>query len=170
MHKRKNLKNLLLAFDGYRNNGGQNKLLIIGKKKWWDHETEKVFKKLKSKNHVKFLGRVSDNEMINILASSKALCFVSFFEGFGLPILEAMKCETPVICSNTSAMPEISGNASILVNPYCHHEITNAMLKIDNSSNSEMVAKGILNLNRFDWCKSAEQIFEIILKAKKNGY
>ena len=81
-----------------------------------------------------------------------------------------MKCETPVICSNTSAMPEISGNASILVNPYCHHEITNAMLKIDNSSNSEMVAKGILNLNRFDWCKSAEQIFEIILKAKKNGY
>ena len=170
LHKRKNLKNLLLAFDGYRINGGQNKLLIIGKKKWWDHETEKVFKKLESKNHVKFLGRVSDNEMINILASAKALCFVSFFEGFGLPILEAMKCETPVICSNTSAMPEVSGNASILVNPNCHNEITNAMLKIDSSSNSEMIAKGILNLKRFDWYKSAEQIFEILLKAKKNGY
>ena len=54
-----------------------------------------------------------------------------------------------------------------LVNPNCHNEITNAMLKIDSSSNSEMIAKGILNLKRFDWYKSAEQIFEILLKAKK---
>ena len=168
LHKRKNIKNLLLAFDMYRPKG-ENKLLIIGKKKWWDKQTEKVYEHMKYKEDVIFIGQINDELMVNILASSKALCFVSIFEGFGLPIIEAMKCHVPVITSNTSSMPEIAGNAALIVDPHNISEIYNAMIQIDQNPQlcADLIQKGQQIIQKFQWNNTAHVISETLLKHAK---
>ena len=169
LHKRKNIQNLLLAFDIYRLKNGKKKLLIIGKKKWWDKQTEQMYQNMKFKEEVVFMGQINDDLMVDILASSKALCFVSIFEGFGLPIIEAMKCHVPVITSNTSAMPEIAGNAALLVNPHNIHDISNAMCKIENNPKlcKELIQKGKQIIQKFKWDNTAHTITETLLKYAK---
>ena len=164
LHKRKNIKNLLLAFDIYRANSGKNKLVIIGRKKWWDSDTENVYKNMIFKNDVIFLGQKDDDEMASILASAKALCFVSIFEGFGLPIVEAMKSNVPVITSNTSSMPEIASNAGLLVNPHNYNEIANAMDKIDNNDKirTDLIQLGKKRSEIFNWELTTDKISKIL--------
>ena len=124
---------------------------------------------MKFKAEVIFMGQINDDVMVNILASSKALCFVSIFEGFGLPIVEAMKCHVPVITSNTSAMPEIAGNAALLVNPHNIHDISNAMCNIDNNPKlcKELIQKGEQIVQKFQWDNTAHTINEVLLKYAK---
>jgi len=166
LHKRKNIKNLLSAFDIYQSKNGKNKLLIIGKKKWWDRQTENIYQNMRFKEKVIFLGQINDELMVDILGSSKALCFVSLFEGFGLPIIEAMKCNVPVITSNTSAMPEIAGNAALIVNPNDVNEISDAMSQIDNDSklSKKLILKGQKKIHKFKWDITANVIYQVLLK------
>ena len=169
LHKRKNIKNLLLAFDIYRLKNGKNKLLVIGKKKWWDKQTEYIYQNMQYKEDVIFIGQINDDIMVNILASSKALCFVSLFEGFGLPIIEAMKCNVPVITSNTSAMPEIAGDAALIVDPHDIHDISHAMFQIDNNPQlcNQLIQKGNQIIQKFQWDNTAHIISETLLKHAK---
>ncbi|MAQ47436.1 MAG: glycosyltransferase [Flavobacteriales bacterium] len=169
LHKRKNIKNLLLAFDIYRLKNGKNKLLVIGKKKWWDKQTEYIYQNMQYKEDVIFIGQINDDIMVNILASSKALCFVSLFEGFGLPIIEAMKCNVPVITSNTSAMPEIAGDAALIVDPHDIHDISHAMFQIDNNPQlcNQLMQKGNQIIQKFQWDNTAHIISETLLKHAK---
>jgi len=164
LHKRKNIKNLLLAFDIYRKNTGTNQLLIIGRKKWWDSDTESVYKNMDFKNDVIFLGQKDDQEMASILASAKALCFVSIFEGFGLPIVEAMKSNVPVITSNTSSMPEIAGNAGLLVDPHNCNAIAQAMKKIDTNDKirADLIELGKRRSEIFNWELTTDKISKIL--------
>ena len=166
LHKRKNIKNLLSAFDIYRSKNGKNKLLIIGKKKWWDKQTENIYQNMRFKEKVIFLGQINDELMVDILGSSKALCFVSLFEGFGLPIIEAMKCNVPVITSNTSAMPEIAEDAALIVNPHDINEISDAMYKIDNDSmlSKKLILQGQKKVHKFKWDNTANIIYRLLLK------
>ena len=166
LHKRKNIKNLLLSFNKYCQKGGRFQLVIIGEKKWADVETINTYKKLDSKQNVIFLNRVSESDLPNILGSSKALCFVSFFEGFGIPIIEAMKCEVPIICSNTSALPEVANDAAILVNPNNTEDITKAMFMIENDEKlcEDLIYKGKQRVCDFNWDDSANKIWSIIKK------
>ena len=165
LHKRKNIRNLLLAFDLYKSNNlkSKNKLIIIGNKKWWDKTTENDFKKMRFKKEVVFLGSVEDNIMKLILASAKALVFISIFEGFGLPIIEAMKSGVPVITSNTSSMPEVAGNAALIVNPHDINEISAAIQKIDTNETlrNQLIKKGHERIKFFDWEKTSEEIGKI---------
>ncbi len=167
--KEKNIKNLLSAFDRYRLKNGKNKLLIIGKKKWWDRQTENIYQNMRFKEKVVFLGQINDELMIDILGSSKALCFVSLFEGFGLPIIEAMRCNVPVITSNTSAMPEIAGDAALIVNPYDVNEIFEAMYKLDNDSklSKKLILQGQNKIHKFKWANTANIIYQVLLKYAK---
>ena len=166
LHKRKNIKNLLLAFDIYRKKNGLNKLLIIGKKKWWDKETESVYKNMEFKKDISFLGAISDNVMAQVLASAQALCFTSFFEGFGLPIVESMKCHVPIITSNTSCMPEIAKNAALIINPHDVETIQRAMLKIEKNKSLRisLIKKGQERIKLFDWDITANTIITILKK------
>jgi glycosyltransferase involved in cell wall biosynthesis len=166
LHKRKNIRNLLLAFDLYKSTNlkSQNKLIIIGNKKWWDTKTEKDFKNMRFKTDVIFLGSIKDDIMKLILASAKALIFISIFEGFGIPIIEAMKSGVPVITSNTSAMPEVAGNAALTVNPHDINEITAAIHKIDTSRElrNNLIKKGKERIKLFDWQKTSDGILKIL--------
>ena len=125
---------------------------------------------MKFKKDVVFLGRVADDEIPVILGSAKALCFTSLFEGFGLPIIEAMKASVPVITSSISSMPEIAKDGAIIVNPYDTHEITEALWKIEKNKKliQKIVDKGNERVQLFKWEKSAEQTWRILKNSIKN--
>tara|TARA_B100001250_G_C19740050_1_gene762617 strand:- start:253 stop:1371 length:1119 start_codon:yes stop_codon:yes gene_type:complete len=164
LHKRKNIKNLLLSFEKYKQDKGKLKLLIVGERKWNNRATKDIYQNMKFKNEVIFLGRVKDKQLADILASAHALCFVSLFEGFGLPIIEAMQCGVPIITSNTSCMPEIAQDCAIIIDPYNISDITNAMLEISRNElkREELIQKADVRVKDFNWSSSAHKIWEII--------
>ena len=166
LHKRKNIKNLLLAFEEYKKAKGKLKLLIIGENKWTDQEVENIYHNMVFKQDVLLLGRINDQQLADILASAHALCFISMFEGFGLPIIEAMKCSVPVITSNTSCMPEIAQDAAWILDPNNIDEITKAMstIETDKLKRKELIEKGNRRVKDFDWEISGKKIWEIIKK------
>ncbi|MCE2699152.1 MAG: glycosyltransferase family 1 protein [Nostocales cyanobacterium LE14-WE4] len=113
---------------------------------------------------VKFLNYVSYDELPIIINQAIALVFPSLWEGFGLPVLEAMACGTPVITSNVSSLPEVAGDAAILINPYNPGEITAAMTTIINDSETrkQLSEKGLKRANQFSWEKTGLATVEVL--------
>ncbi|MFN7851670.1 glycosyltransferase family 1 protein [Anabaena sp. AL09] len=113
---------------------------------------------------VKFLNYVSYDELPIIINQAIALVFPSLWEGFGLPVLEAMACGTPVITSNISSLPEVAGDAAILINPYNPGEITAAMTTIINDSETrkQLSEKGLKRANQFSWEKTGLATVEVL--------
>ncbi|MDB2621917.1 glycosyltransferase family 4 protein [Flavobacteriales bacterium] len=167
LHPRKNISRLLQAFDEFKKNTkSSNKLLIVGAKMWWNKPLQTSFEEMKHKNDVIFTGRKSPEELNQLYASALAFCFVPYFEGFGIPIVEAMKCACPVITSNITAMPEIAGDAALLVDPFDTNEITQAMIKLNgnNELRSELSARGQMHAQHFNWNTTAQTLWESIEK------
>ncbi len=166
IHPRKNLERLLKAFDLFKQETkAEHKLLLTGAIGWKIQETMKTYQTMKFKDDVLFTGHVSDEELADIYAGAEALCYVSIFEGFGLPVAEAMKSGTPVITSNTSSMKEIGENAALLVNPYEIREIADAMKKILRPEiRAELIQKGKERIKQFSWDKFAETLAETLQK------
>jgi glycosyltransferase involved in cell wall biosynthesis len=115
-------------------------------------------------NEVKFLDYVPYGELPKIINGAIALVFPSLWEGFGLPVLEAMACGTPVITSNISSLPEVAGDAAILVNPYNTGEITEAMqtLASDSELRSHFSTQGMMRANQFSWEKTGQATAEVL--------
>lgn len=115
-------------------------------------------------NRVKFLNYVPYSELPTIINGAIALVFPSLWEGFGFPVLEAMACGTPVITSNLSSLPEVAGDAAILVNPYNTAEITAAMQTIatDSGLRSHLSTQGIARANQFSWEKTGKATAEVL--------
>ena len=167
LHPRKNIKRLLLAFDLFKTETkSKNKLLIVGAKMWWNSELEGAFENLIHKDEVVFTGRKSLPELQLLYASAQAFCFVPYFEGFGIPIIEAMKCGCPVITSNCTAMPEVAGEAAVLVDPFNIEDIKNAMITIekDTALRAILSEKGLIHSQNFSWNKTANALWASINK------
>lgn len=168
LHPRKNVENLFLAYDKFRESSDKNiKLLIIGKKAWGAHTIEQVYETMKYKEDVIFTNGIYNPESLKkIIGSALAMVYVSFFEGFGIPIIEAMYCNTPVITSNVSSMPEVSGSAALLVNPSDVDSIAQSLTKITNDINlrNQLIIKGEKQCRNFSWQKSADKLWECIEK------
>lgn len=167
IHPRKNLANLLRAFDKFKQeNESEIQLLIIGEKMWKNFELDNILVNLKFKEHVIFIGRLSEEELINAYGSALALTYVSYFEGFGIPILEAFNCDVPVITSNVTSMPEVADDAALLIDPFSVDSIKDAMLKIakDEKLRESLIEKGRIRRKEFSWQKSADKLWESITK------
>lgn len=166
IHPRKNLEHLLLAFDEFKKQGNTNKLLIVGNRKWWPKNLDFIYNNLKAKKDVIFLGRKEDEELANILGAATALTYIPYFEGFGIPILESFLAKTPVITSNVTSMPEISGGAAILCDPNNISQISNAMTEVSTNSNlrKDLIQKGITQAHKFSWDKTADLLWTSIQK------
>ena len=167
MHPRKNIENLFKAFETYKNETKSNfKLVIVGQKFFLTKNIENAYKLSKFKEDIIFTGRISNKELHELLASSYALTFVSFFEGFGIPIIEAMNCDVPVICSEVTSMPEIAGDAALYIDPYSVESIKNAMISIteDESIRDDLINKGQKKRSLYNWDKAATEIWNIIEK------
>jgi glycosyltransferase involved in cell wall biosynthesis len=165
VHPRKNLLNLLKAFSLFKKWQQSNmKLLVAGRLAWQYEDVLDKLKTYKYRDDVVMLGYISDEQLAKITASAYALVYPSFFEGFGLPILEAMQCEVPVITSHTSSMPEIGGSAALYADPSDPETIAKHMLNLyrNESQRIALTEAGKLQAAKFSWEKSAGELWEII--------
>lgn len=167
LHPRKNILNLLRGFEMFKTKNNTDTKLVIGGDFLFKSPTiESVLKNCTSKDDIVFTGRLSDTDLINYLSHALALTYIPFFEGFGIPLLEAMACETPILTSNLTALPEIAKDAAYYVNPHSVHEIAAGMGKIalDVALRENITAKGRERLKDFSWDKSAALLWESIQK------
>ncbi|MDZ4844629.1 MAG: glycosyltransferase family 1 protein [Chitinophagales bacterium] len=159
---RKNLANIFHAFDAFKEkNPGNVQLVIAGRKAWKFKEALDVYESMTNKADVLFTGHLSSEDLASLMAGAIALLYVSLFEGFGIPIIEAMNCGTPVITSNVSSMPEVAGDAALLVQPESVSEIAEAMEKIlkDTMLRKDLIEKGFVQKEKFSWDKTADALW-----------
>jgi glycosyltransferase involved in cell wall biosynthesis len=171
---RKNLSRLIAAYSSLRHAQREVKLpqlVLVGKCAWLYDETLRTIKELEVSNSVVLTGYVPEANLPALY--SGALCFVypSYFEGFGLPPLEAMKCGAPVIVSNKTSLPEVVGQAAILVDPFDISDIASAIEKVISNSNlrSHLRVKGFERARLFDWRETARQTVAVYKKAAGVG-
>ena len=109
------------------------------------------------------MGRIEDSELVQIYNMAELFVYPSIFEGFGLPVVEAMQCGLPVLASNTSSIPEIVDNKKLLFNPADEHDIASRIIKLlsDKPLREELSRKSIKNSARFNWEKTARKTLEI---------
>ena len=159
LHPRKNLEGLLRAYAQYREEGGANQLLIVGERMWDDA--------LGQQAGVHYAGRLPRTQLAEVMRNAQGLVFVPWFEGFGVPIVEAFASGVPVIASNVTAMPEVCGGAAAaLVDPGDPGAIAHAMRQLDSDATlrAEAIKKGLVRARDFSWDESAEQLWSAICK------
>lgn len=166
LQPRKNLEGLIDAFVEYkkRNPQAKEKLVVVGRSGW---KYEKILEKInKNQNNVLYLNYVTDQQRFVILKNAKAMVLPSFYEGFGMTILEAFSMKVPVLCSNISSMPEVAGKASEYFDPKNIESITQALEKVllDPSRGEELIKLGEQRLAEFSWIKCAKQTLNIFSK------
>lgn len=164
LHPRKNVINLFKAFDQFKKDDQQGiKLLIVGEKFYWDKHTSQAFDKMEFINDVVFTGRLKQEDLKNVLGASLALTYPSLFEGFGIPIVEAMNCNIPIITSNTTSMPEVAGDAALIVNPNDINSIAEAMhdMATKPEIRARLIAAGKIRRKEFSWDKTAEKLWDL---------
>lgn len=167
MHPRKNVTNLFKAFDEFKKQTGSPvKLVMIGRKAWGTEKMEQTYNQMTFQKDVIFTGRVSEEVLRNILGSALALTYVPYFEGFGIPIIEAQYMKTPVITSNLTSMPEVAGKGAHLIDPFNVKTITAAMIKIAQNTayRQELISKGTENCKKYTWQKSADALWNTMMK------
>lgn len=163
IHPRKNVERLLLAFDAFKERTGSDyHLLVVGRKAWDFKPVEKIHRDMKHPHDVHFTGHIPSEELGDIMASAFALVYVSLFEGFGIPLIEAMSCRVPVITSNTTSMPEAAGDAALLVNPLSVDEIAEAMKQLfeNDSLRQSLIEKGDKQIKKFSWELTARKLWD----------
>lgn len=172
IHPRKNIKRLLLAFDQFKNQTGSDfKLVIVGRKAWDYKDVDEALASMQHKADVIFTGHLPPEELADVLASAFAMLYVSLFEGFGIPIIEAMSCDVPVITSKTTSMPEAAGDAALLVNPESVREISGAMESLVQNPplRNSLIGKGKGQRQKFSWELTAEKLWSSCSKALGNS-
>ncbi len=171
IHQRKNIANMISAFDRFQKRQDNDwKIVIVGEKKWWTKEMQDALDDVADEERVIFTGRLPEQEMWEAMSASSGLIYVPFFEGFGIPILEAMYCDIPVITSNITSMPEVGGEAALLVDPYNIEEIAAAMARIafEPGLSAKMIEKGRIQREKFSWDKTAGELWACVDKVIKD--
>ncbi len=166
VHPRKNLVRLLQAFDQFAHSVADQRLLIAGRMAWQSGPVQQLLKGLVHRPRIQFAGHLEPEELQLALGGATALLYPSLFEGFGIPILEAFRAAVPVMTSNRSSMPEVAGNAALLVNPEDIEEMAGAMLRLSREENlrQKLIADGLEQALRFSWDQCASQTWQALEK------
>jgi len=167
LHPRKNIVNLLKAFVLFKKRQPTNmKLVIAGRPAWKYEEVEQMKAEMPYKDEVKWVGYMNVDELSKLIGGAYTLVYASLFEGFGIPILEALQCDVPAIVSNTSSMPEVAGNAALLVDPSDPEDIANKMHQLykDEALRARLVVNAREQIKKFDWNNSAKRLWESMMK------
>ncbi len=172
IHPRKNLMNLLKAFSLFKKWQHSNmKLLVVGRLAWQYEDLLEKLKSYKYRDDVVMLGYLPEDQLASITAAAYALVYPSYFEGFGLPIIEAMQSGVPVITSNTSAMPETGGSNALYASPNDPDAIATQMINLyrDESLRANLMEEGIKQADRFNWSRSADALWKNICAITGKG-
>lgn len=167
LHPRKNIVNLLKAFIAFKKRQRSNmKLVIVGRYAWKYEEVIEMREEMPFKDDVKWVGYMHVDELSKVIGGAYALVYPSLFEGFGIPILEALKCEVPAIVSNTSAMPEVAGDAGLLVDPTDVQDIATKMemLHKDETLRKKLIEASKEQVKKFSWDQSADRLWDCLMK------
>ena len=172
LNPRKNLVRMFKAYDQFRKENDSNvRMVIVGKQMYWTDAMRDAYEQMEFKRDVVFTGHISTEELFEVTGAALALTYVSYFEGFGIPVVEAMKSGVPVITSNVTSMPEIAGEAAILVDPFKVEEIKDAMAKVAGkpSVRKELIRLGTTRAAMFTWQNTADALWNSIEKTMQNG-
>ncbi len=172
LNPRKNLSNIFKAFDSFKSAyQTEIKFVVVGEKMYWSNEIKSTYEKLQHKDDVIFAGRLEQDDLCKVVGAAIALVYPSIFEGFGIPIIEAFNAEVPVITSNITSMPEIAGDAALLVDPSNVEQIATAMHKISHNSAfaNSLIEKGKAQRIKFSWEITSENVWRSIEKVILNG-
>jgi len=169
---RKNIVNMLLAFKRYRLAvGGPVRLVLCGDPSGFEGDLLGLIEELGLGDAVKLAGFIADGDLPALYSGAECLVFVSVYEGFGLPLLEAMACGTPVLASDVSSIPEVVGDAGILVDPLEPDEIADGMARLtgDRELHDRLSVRGLERASGFTWDRTTERIREIYDRVLEGG-
>lgn len=167
IHPRKNVHRLIEAFTAFKAGAPRPaQLLIAGRVAWQAGPVQQAYEASSAKADIHFLGFVPDQELHRLLGGARAFVYPSLFEGFGLPILEAMEAEVPVITARAASMPEVAGEAALLVPPTDVEALAHALARADADSSlrASLVEKGRLQRQQFSWDKTAAIVYHRLLR------
>ncbi|MCC7465533.1 MAG: glycosyltransferase family 4 protein [Saprospiraceae bacterium] len=165
IHPRKNIHRLIHAFNLFKERtGAPDKLLLAGRFAWKTGEVKDAYDASPYREDIRFLGYVPEEDLPRLTAAATALTYVSLSEGFGLPMLEAMYCDTPVMAANASCLPEIAGEAALLVDPLSVEHMAEGleMLWKNAELRQNLIEKGRIQRELFSWEKAAQALFQVL--------
>ncbi len=170
VHPRKNLSRLIPAFEQFKKEHpeDEHQLLIVGEALFSNSFGEVVISE-EMKKHIHFTGHLSLEELALVMASASVFTFVPYFEGFGIPMVEAMQCGTPILAGNLTSLPEVGGDAVVYCDPMNIDDIAAKLALIANNEalKEEYSQKGLERSQLFSWNKSAEKVWEILMDVSK---
>jgi glycosyltransferase involved in cell wall biosynthesis len=171
INPRKNIVRLLQAFEAYKVQGGRAKMILVGAPMWKGGEEAQTLNQMSFANDVIQLGRMSHSDMSRCLSAALAMTFVPLFEGFGIPAIESFASGVPLICANNTSLPEVVGDAALLVDAEKVEQITGAMMRVEVEADlrSELIEKGLQRALRFSWDESAKSLWEAIEKTMNHA-
>ncbi|PID92286.1 MAG: glycosyltransferase [Bacteroidetes bacterium] len=171
LHPRKNICNLLKAFQLFKEeNKGNYKMVLVGEKFFLTRPMKEQLEKMSHRKDVIFTGRLGPGELNELIGAAFAMTFVPYFEGFGIPLLEAMKCDVPVIASRVTSLPEIADEAAIYASPDSPASIRDAMMRLlrEPGLREQLIEKGRSRRTGYSWDHTAEMLWTSIEKVLKS--
>jgi glycosyltransferase involved in cell wall biosynthesis len=176
LQPRKNHVGLIQAFEGLVQTHPQirQKLVLAGKDTWFAPQVREAARKSRVADRILFTGFVEDDDLLRLYNACDCFVFPSFYEGFGIPILEAMACGRAVACANTSSMPEVADGAGILFDPQSNREIGRALADIllDTELRTRLERLGLQRASLFTWNRTAErtrELYQDVAEAKRKS-
>ncbi len=151
-----------MAFEHYKKDLKGNFELVIVGEEMWSKQSFQIDEKIK--NHIHFTGHLPLDKLAKVMSGATVFTFLSYFEGFGIPLVEAMRSGVPILASNTSCIPEIAGEAALYSDPFDIVEISEKMLQLekDEQLRNELIQKGLERGQLFSWDLAAREVWEVI--------
>jgi glycosyltransferase involved in cell wall biosynthesis len=168
LEPRKNVIALIKAFGNLKKkNLIEHSLVLCGPKGWYYQEVFNAIKEWRLEKDVLYKGYIPESDLPSVYNLAQIFVYPSIYEGFGLPVLEAMACGCPVITSNAASLPEVVGNAAILVDPENNQELEQSLLQLINDEDlrRKLSADGIKRAGIFSYTKSAETLYNVLKRA-----
>jgi glycosyltransferase involved in cell wall biosynthesis len=159
LHPRKNVQRLITAYQGINNPSVD--LVIVGSAMWRDHQ---ISVDPNGADRIHFLGYLAQKELAEVMGSALALTYVPYFEGFGIPLVEAMRCGIPILAANTTCLPEIAGNAAVYCDPFNIQEIQKGLEQLieNDTLRIQLSENSIKRATEFSWDQASKQSWEVI--------
>jgi glycosyltransferase involved in cell wall biosynthesis len=170
IHPRKNIATLVKAFDAFKaDDKTDHQLVLAGRASWQTGDVMKAIDQSPYKSEIVTPGYVPTAEATQLVAAAEAMIYPSLYEGFGLPLVEAMACDVPVICSNVSSLPEIAGNAGLFFDPLDIDQLAFHMRSfvVDQKLRNELIRLGQQRKSEFSWDRAAKEVYEILARFSK---